>query len=102
MAATGFRHDVFISYAHSDDVPVAGTERGFVTQLVADLKTEVSRKVCNDIDIWWDHFRLTGDTRVTAEIMAAAGDCACIIVIASPAYLRSEWCGRERDAFCQN
>lgn len=102
MAATGFRHDVFISYAHSDDVPVAGTERGFVTQLVADLKTEVSRKVCNDIDIWWDHFRLTGDTRVTAEIMAAAGDCACIIVIASPAYLRSEWCGRERDAFRQN
>ena len=102
MAATGFRHDVFISYAHSDDVPVAGTERGFVTQLVADLKAEVSRKVCNDIDIWWDHFRLTGDTRVTGEIMAAAGDCACIIVVASPAYLRSEWCGRERDAFCQN
>ena len=34
--------------------------------------------------------------------MAAAGDCACIIVIASPAYLRSEWCGRERDAFRQN
>jgi len=102
MAATGSRHDVFISYAHSDDLPVAGTERGFVTQLVADLKTEVSRKVCNDIDIWWDHFRLTGGTRVTAEIMAAAGDCACIIVIASPAYLRSEWCGRERDAFYQN
>ena len=97
----GFRHDVFISYAHSDDSPVAGTERGFVTQLVADLKTEVSRKVRSDIDIWWDHSRLNGDTRITPEIMAAAGDCACIIVIASPAYLRSEWCDRERNAFCQ-
>ena len=38
MAVAGFRHDVFISYAHSDDLPVAGTERGFVTQLVADLR----------------------------------------------------------------
>jgi hypothetical protein len=100
-AVPGFRHDVFISYAHSDDLPVAGTERGFVSQLVADLKTEVSRKVRNDIDIWWDHFKLTGDTRVTTEIMTAAAECACIIVVASPAYLRSEWCDRERSAFCQ-
>jgi TIR domain len=98
---SGFRHDVFVSYAHSDDQPVAGTERGFVSQLVADLTTEVSRKVRNDIDIWWDHSKLNGDTRVTPEIIAAAGDCPCIIIVASPAYLRSEWCDRERNAFCQ-
>jgi len=92
---------VFVSYAHGDDQPVAGTQCGFVSQLVADLKTEVSRKVRNDVDIWWDHHKLGGDTRITPEIMAAAGDSACIIIIASPAYLRSEWCGRERTAFCQ-
>ena len=97
----GCRHDVFVSYAHGDDQPVAGTQCGFVSQLVADLKTEVSRKVRNDVDIWWDHFKLVGDTRVTPEIMAAAGESACIIVVASPAYLRSEWCDRERSAFCQ-
>ena len=100
-AVPGCRHDVFVSYAHGDDQPVAGTERGFVSQLVADLKTEVSRKVRNDVDIWWDHYKLIGDTRITPEIMAAAGDSACIIVVASPAYLRSEWCDRERSAFCQ-
>ena len=82
-AVPGFRHDVFVSYAHSDDLPVAGTEKGFVSQLVADIRTEVSRKVRNDVDIWWDHYKLAGNVRVTPEIIAAAGDCACIIVVAS-------------------
>lgn len=100
-AIPGFRHDIFVSYAHSDNQPVAGTGNGFVSELVADLKTEVSRKVRNDVDIWWDHYKLTGGMRVTPELMTAASDCACIIVIASPAYLRSEWCERERNAFVQ-
>jgi TIR domain len=103
MAAVhGFRHDVFVSYAHSDNVPVAGARTGFVSQLVADLRTEIGRKVdSKSLDIWWDHYNLAGNTRVTPEIMAAAAQCAAIVVVASPAYLRSEWCGRERHAFFQ-
>ena len=58
-------------------------------------------KVGSDVDIWWDHYKLAGNTRVTPEIMSAAGDCATIIVVVSPAYLRSEWCGRERNAFME-
>jgi hypothetical protein len=100
-AVPSFRHDVFVSYAHSDNVPVAGTTIGFVSQLVADLKAEVGRKVGKALDIWWDHYSLSGNTPVTPEIMAAAGDCASIVVIASPAYLKSEWCGRERNSFFQ-
>ena len=103
MAAVhGFRHDVFVSYAHSDNVPVAGARTGFVSQLVADLRTEIGRKVdSKSLDIWWDHYKLAGNTRVTPEIMEAAGQCAAIVVVASPAYLRSEWCSRERNAFFQ-
>ena len=100
-AVPGFRHDIFLSYAHSDNHPVAGTESGFVSELITDLKTEIGRKLGSDVDIWWDHYKLTGGMRVTPEIMAAAGDCASIIVVASPAYLRSEWCERERTAFIQ-
>jgi hypothetical protein len=100
-AVSGFRHDVFVSYAHSDNLPVAGTEIGFVSQLVADLKTEIGRKVGKTLDIWWDHSNIAGNTPVTTEIMAAAGDCATIVVVASPAYLRSQWCDRERTAFVQ-
>jgi hypothetical protein len=52
-AVPRFRHDVFVSYAHDDNVPVAGTEVGFVSQLVADLKAEVTRKVGRGLDICW-------------------------------------------------
>lgn len=100
-AVSGFRHDVFVSYAHSDNLQVAGTEIGFVTQLVADLKTEIGRKVGKALDVWWDYANLSGNTLVTPELMAAAGDCATIVVVASPAYLRSEWCDRERTTFLQ-
>src|SRR5262245_1204705 len=95
-AVPGFRHDVFVSYASDDNLPIAGTEAGFVSQLVADLKAEIGRKVGRALDIWWDQQSLHRNTAVTPEIMAAAGDCASILVIASPAYLRSEWCDRER------
>jgi hypothetical protein len=95
----GFRHDVFVSYAHADDIPVAGTEVGLVSGLVADLRTEVGRKLNTGIDIWWDHYKLAGNIPVTPEIMTAAGDCASIVVVVSAAYLRSEWCNRERGLF---
>lgn len=100
-AVPGFRHDVFVSYAHIDNFPVAGTRTGFVSQLVADLETEIGRKVGKALDIWWDHYSLDGNTRVTPEIMAASAQCAAIVIVASPAYLRSEWCLRERNAFLQ-
>jgi hypothetical protein len=95
------RHDIFVSYAHDDNLPVARTEVGFVSQLVADLRTEITRKVHKELDIWWDHYSLSGGLRVTPEIMQAASGCASIVIVGSPAYLRSEWCGRERDAFLQ-
>jgi hypothetical protein len=100
-AVPGFRHDIFVSYAHADNVPVAGTESGFIDRLVADLRTEVGRKFVNGIDVWWDHYKLAGNILVTPEIMSAARDCACIVIILSPAYLRSEWCDRERGAFLE-
>ena len=101
-AVPGYRHDVFVSYAHSDNLPVAGTRTGFVSQLVADLQTEIGRKVRSlSLDVWWDHYSLAGNTKVTPEIMAAAGNSAAIVIVASPAYLRSEWCGRERNAFLE-
>jgi hypothetical protein len=100
-AVPNVRHDIFVSYAHDDNLPVARTEVGFVSQLVSDLRTEITRKVHKQLDIWWDHYSLIGGTRVTPEIMQAASGCASIVVIASPAYLRSEWCERERNAFFQ-
>jgi hypothetical protein len=100
MAATlGFRHDLFISYAHADNETLAGSKVGFVSQLVDDLRKLVGSKVSKELDIWWDHRNLSGNAAVTPEIMRAAGESAGIIMVVSPAYLRSEWCSRERTAF---
>jgi TIR domain len=100
-AVPGFRNDLFVSYAHADNQPVAGAEVGFISQLVSDLRAEVGRKVGKALNVWWDHYNLSGNTLVTPEIMRAAGECAGIVVVVSPAYLRSEWCGRERNAFLE-
>ena len=31
----GYRHDIFVSYAHVDDKPLLGAKEGWVTILVA-------------------------------------------------------------------
>jgi hypothetical protein len=95
----GFRHDIFVSYAHADDGAFAGAARGFVSQLVSDLRNEVGRKVGASLEVWWDRTHLEGNTPVTPEIIQAASESAAIVVIASPAYLRSAWCERERSTF---
>lgn len=95
----GFRHDIFVSYAHADDNASAGAARGFVTQLVSDLRNEVGRKVGTALEVWWDRTHLEGNKPVTPEIIQAAAEAAAIVVVASPAYLRSEWCERERRSF---
>ena len=99
--ASGFRHDLFVSYAHVDDAPSAGCERGFVSQFVSDLIAEVGRKLGAALDVWWDRHALAGNTPVTPEIVQAASGAAGIVVLVSPAYLRSEWCRRERSTFLE-
>jgi hypothetical protein len=32
-----FEHDIFVSYAHVDDIPLPGIEDGWVTTLVNNL-----------------------------------------------------------------
>ncbi|MCK6409877.1 MAG: toll/interleukin-1 receptor domain-containing protein, partial [Thauera sp.] len=99
--ARGFAHDLFISYAHADDRPSSGRTTGFVSQFVRDLMTEVARKLGGELDVWWDRQDLAGNMPVSPEIVQAASQAAGIVVLVSPAYLRSEWCRRERSTFLQ-
>jgi TIR domain len=95
---TGYEHDVFISYAHIDDEPL-GTEKGWVTTLVAYLKNVLDKELgCRDTDIWMDH-SLSGNEQFPERIEAELRSSATLLVIASPSYLNSDWCARERNAF---
>ena len=95
---TGYEHDVFISYAHIDDEPL-GAGQGWVTTLAGHLKNVLDKGLgCRDTVIWMDH-GLTGNEPFAQQIEDALRGCATLLVIASPSYLRSEWCTRERNAF---
>jgi hypothetical protein len=97
--ARGYKHDVFISYAHADDRPVIGADRGWVTAFAADLRTALSRQLRADADIWMDLNELKGNVQLTPAIMDGLGKTATFVVVVSPRYLGSEWCSIERKGF---
>jgi len=95
----GYKHDVFVSYAHIDDEPLSGAQRGWVTTLVNNLEIVVRQKLgFKEFAIWMDH-ELAGNRPLTPAIMEALISTATLLVILSPGYLASEWCQRERQAF---
>jgi hypothetical protein len=90
-----YHHDVFVSYAHLDDQG----ESAWVTNLVRHLDTELRQRLgTKDLRIWIDH-NLDGNRPLTPEIMEAIRRSATLLLIASPSYVASEWCVRERNAF---
>jgi hypothetical protein len=94
-------HDVFVSYAHIDDEPLFGAQRGWVTTLINNLETVVRQKLgAKDLTIWMDH-ELAGNRPLTDTILAALGKTATLLIALSPGYLASDWCRRERQAFLQ-
>jgi hypothetical protein len=98
---TGFRYDVFVSYAHVDNVPLEGADKGWVTIFIKNLENYLARKLGrNCASIWIDH-NLAGNAPLTPEIMNALHETATLVVIVSRGYIASEWCRREREAFLQ-
>jgi hypothetical protein len=95
----GYRHDVFISYAHADDRPFGGADKGWVTAFAADLNTALSQRLRGDAELWMDIRELKGNAPLTPAIMQALRETATFVVVVSPRYLASEWCEREREAF---
>ena len=98
----GYKHDIFVSYAHVDDEPVPGADEGWVTTLVKCLRTQLSQKLGrnNAFSLWIDH-SLAGNVQVTDEIMSTLRESATLVVILSPGYIASHWCLEEKDAFLE-
>lgn len=95
---SGYKHDVFVSYAHIDDEPLAG-DKGWVTTFVGYLKNVLDKGLgSRDTVIWMDR-GLRHNESFPEQIEAALRDSATLLVLASPSYLQSEWCARERSSF---
>lgn len=98
--APGFKHDVFVSYAHVDDIPAHGSSHGWVTTFVAELGRQLAMQLgrIDNQSVWMDH-HLRGNSAITPEILGEATESATLLVILSQGYLNSEWCNRELEVF---
>ncbi len=96
----GFKHDVFLSYAHIDDEPIPGSTEGWVTTLVNNLQWQLAQ-LCGRRDafgLWMDR-DLARHVDFPPQILSSLRDSAILMVIFSPGYLASDWCLRERKTF---
>src|SRR5712691_3390036 len=98
----GFRHDVFVSYAHVDDMPIPGVDKGWVTTFIAYLKIRLSQSLgrTDAYSLWMDYrFESERHAEIAPAILDNIRQSAVLVLILSPGYLASEWCKRERNAF---
>ena len=66
----GNAHDIFVSYAHVDDLTDREDEDGWVTALVKKLKNRLAQLLGrqDNFSLWYDH-QLRRNVLVTPEII---------------------------------
>jgi len=95
-----YQHDIFVSYAHVDNLIPPGVNEGWVTTLIKSLKIELGRKLGGtDIFSLWMDSELRGNSAATPETLEHLTSSATLVLILSPGYLASSWCHLELNAF---
>jgi hypothetical protein len=95
-----FDKQVFISYAHIDNVPLTPNEQGWISRFHASLSAMLSMRLGRKAEIWRD-VKLTGNDIFADEIIQQFPKTALLISVLTPRYVESEWCTREVKEFCK-
>ena len=97
-----YKHDIFVSYAHVDNEPLAGPDTQWVTNLLAGLKPMLGQQLgrADAYSLWMD-YELRGNEPATPDILRQLQDTTLLLLILSPGYLASEWCCRELRRFAE-
>jgi hypothetical protein len=90
----GFRHDLFLSYAHLEDST-------WIEGFEAALRQGLRDRLGQEASTWQDTGRLRVGNDWQSEIEEAIERTAAFLAIVSPAYLNSGWCQRERRRFLE-
>jgi hypothetical protein len=94
-----FTHDIFISYAHLDDLSPYGDEKGWIDLLHQRLSILVAQRLGIELRIWRDGHNLQGNDELQGAIGEGVTHSLLLIPIISPRYVQSDWCNREMAAF---
>ena len=95
-----FEKHLFISYSHIDNEPLSPEQKGWVTRFHSALGTILSMRLGEKAEIWRDD-KLGGNDIFAKEILDQFPRTALLLSVVTPRYIRSEWCTREVNAFCE-
>ncbi|HEX8284633.1 MAG TPA: hypothetical protein VF588_14810 [Pyrinomonadaceae bacterium] len=94
-----YEYDLFISYAHIDDVSPFGTDKGWIGLLHERLSVLLAQALGYELKIWRDGHSLHGNDVLGGAIGAGVTRSLLLLPIISPRYVQSEWCNREMATF---
>jgi hypothetical protein len=94
-------NDIFISYAHKDNLPFGEDGKSWVSDLHRDLETRLQQYRREPVQIWRDR-KLAGTDVFGAEIETQLQAAELLVAVLSPRYLASEWCLRELESFMRS
>ncbi|MGB7924023.1 MAG: TIR domain-containing protein [Pyrinomonadaceae bacterium] len=96
----GFDEDIFISYAHLDNQPLAEGLEGWVETLHERLGIRLAQLLGEEVKIWRDP-KLQGNDYFADTLVVRVAKVAVLVSVLSPRYVKSEWCMREINEFCK-
>lgn len=94
-----YQYDVFVSYAHDDNLCVGAQTKGWVSKLREDLEVIARQYGLREFHLFMDYEGLGPNRSLTKQLVGALEESALLLVVLSPAYLASPWCTRERATF---
>jgi hypothetical protein len=95
-----FENDIFISYAHIDDQPLAEGQKGWISAFHRSLHIRLAQLLGREPRIWRDP-KLQGNDIYSDRLVQSLPGVALLVSVVSPRYIRSEWCMRELNEFQQ-
>ncbi len=93
-----FDVDIFISYAHIDNLSLKQGDTGWIASFHKALDVRLSQLLGEAPRIWRDK-KLQGNDFFGDEIVQQFPNTAMMLSILSPRYIKSEWCIREVKEF---
>jgi hypothetical protein len=96
---SNFDDDLFISYAHIDDQPLAEGLKGWVETFHERLRVRLEQLTGEPVRVWRDR-KLGGNDEFGPTIIARLSKAALLVAVISPRYVKSEWCTKELEEFC--
>ena len=93
-----FKNDIFISYAHIDNLALSDDQEGWITTFHRSLEVRLAQLLGKKPVIWRDP-KLQGNDLFADTIVEQLPDVALLVSVLSPRYVSSEWCVKELQEF---